>query len=76
MILEKYKNRYSFNFLAVCGWIVFAWFCKCEALFPPNGVGGTAFPADSGRTRAAFAARQHIVQRANARAAGKEGCHQ
>ncbi len=35
MILEKYKNRYSFNFLAVCGWIVFAWFCifTCPEIF-------------------------------------------
>ena len=29
MFLEKYKNRYSFNFLAVCGWIVFVLFSMC-----------------------------------------------
>jgi hypothetical protein len=27
MFLEKFKNRYSFNFLSICGWIVFILLC-------------------------------------------------
>ncbi len=26
MFLDKFRNRYSFNFLSACGWIVFALF--------------------------------------------------
>ncbi len=27
MILDKFRNRYSFNFLSVCGWIIFFLLC-------------------------------------------------
>ncbi len=27
MFLDKFRNRYSFNFLSVCGWIIFVLFC-------------------------------------------------
>ena len=27
MFLDKFRNRYSFNFLSVCGWIIFVLLC-------------------------------------------------
>ena len=42
MILEKYKNRYSFNFLAICGWIILALFAKY--FFPYIWSPGLGFP--------------------------------
>ncbi len=35
MFLDKFRNRYSFNFLSACGWIVFALFTifTCPELY-------------------------------------------
>ncbi len=43
MILEKYKNRYSFNFLAICGWIVLLLFGTfvCPEIFIAYIIGNT-----------------------------------
>lgn len=27
MFLDKFRNRYSFNFLSICGWIIFLLLC-------------------------------------------------
>ena len=27
MFIDKFRNRYSFNFLVVCGWVIFLQFC-------------------------------------------------
>lgn len=32
MFLDKFRNRYSFNFLSVCGWIIFG--LLCISFFP------------------------------------------
>ncbi len=29
MFLDKFRNRYSFNFLSICGWIIFLLLCIC-----------------------------------------------
>ncbi len=43
MILEKYKNRYSFNFLVICGWIVLLLFGTfvCPEIFITYILGNT-----------------------------------
>ena len=49
MFLDKFRNRYSFNFLSVCGWIVFLLLCAflipiIFAMFSPySGFPGIAF---------------------------------
>ena len=44
MFLDKFINRYSFNFLSACGWIVFALFTifTCPELYFEYIVGNTA----------------------------------
>ena len=44
MFLDKFRNRYSFNFLSACGWIVFALFTifTCPELYIEYIVGNTA----------------------------------
>ena len=44
MFLDKFRNRYSFNFLSACGWIVFALFTifTCPELYFEYIVGNTA----------------------------------
>ncbi len=44
MLLDKFRNRYSFNFLSTCGWIVFALFIilTCPELYIEYIVGNTA----------------------------------
>ncbi len=40
MFLDKFRNRYSFNFLSICGWIIFLLLCVflisiISAMFSP-----------------------------------------
>lgn len=43
MFLDKFRNRYSFNFLSVCGWLIFVLFCiyTCPELFITYIIGNT-----------------------------------
>lgn len=46
MFLDKFRNRYSFNFLVVCGWIIFILlgvFFKSIIFSPKNGFPTMAF---------------------------------
>lgn len=49
MFLDKFRNRYSFNFLSICGWIIFLLLCVflisiISAMFSPySGFPGIAF---------------------------------
>ena len=49
MFLDKFRNRYSFNFLSICGWIIFLLLCAflipfISAMFSPySGFPGIAF---------------------------------
>ena len=49
MFLDKFRNRYSFNFLSICGWIIFLLLCAflipiISVMFPPySGFPGIAF---------------------------------
>ena len=49
MFLDKFRNRYSFNFLSVCGWIIFVLLCVffipiISIMFSPySGFPGIAF---------------------------------
>ncbi len=49
MFLDKFRNRYSFNFLSICGWIIFLLLCVflisiISAMFSPySGFSGIAF---------------------------------
>ena len=49
MFLNKFRNRYSFNFLSACGWIIFLLLCAflipiISAMFSPySGFPGIAF---------------------------------
>ena len=43
MFLDKFRNRYSFNFLSVCGWIIFLVFSiyMCPELYISYVIGNT-----------------------------------
>lgn len=43
MFLNKFRNRYSLNFLSVCGWIIFVLFCiyTCPELYITYIIGNT-----------------------------------
>ena len=49
MFLDNFRNRYSFNFLSICGWIIFLLLCAflipiISAMFSPySGFPGIAF---------------------------------
>lgn len=52
MFLDKFRNRYSFNFLAICGWIIFILFViyTLPELYIQYIVGNTAHAIGVGFT--------------------------